>query len=62
MLADLIRQHDNIVLSWTVMQLDHDGPNLRFKARVEFLDHFVLYVRQAIVESCAMSTECEWMS
>ena len=60
MLADLVRHHDDIVLSWTVMQLDHDGPNLRLKARMEFRDHSVLYVRQAITEPACFKYAYHW--
>jgi len=60
MLADILRQYDDIVVSWTVTQLDHDGPNLRLKARIEFRDHSVLFVRQAITEPASFKYAYHW--
>ena len=60
MLADLVRRHADIIASWTVTQLDHDGPNLRLKARIEFRDHSVLYVRQAITEPVRFKYAYHW--
>lgn len=60
MLANLVRQHDDIVASWTVTQLDHDGPNLRLKARIEFRDHSVLFIRQAVIEPASFKYAYHW--
>ena len=60
MLADLVHKHRDIVLSWAVTDLDHDGPNLRLKARVEFRDHSILFVRQVVLEESIFKYAYHW--
>lgn len=36
MLSELLNEHRDIVASWSVTELDHEGPDLRLKAHVVF--------------------------
>ena len=49
MLADLVRKHSNIVASWAVEELDHEGPNIRVRASLKFRDGSTLHVRQVVI-------------
>ena len=50
MLANLLREYSDIVVSWSVTELDHDGPDFRLKARIVFRDQSVLHVRQMVID------------
>ena len=60
MLTDVLRQHKDIVLSWNVMEWNQDGPNLRLKARVDFIDHSTLFIRQIVTAGNLFKYAYHW--
>ena len=60
MLANLVRQYEDIVKSWTITKLDHEGPNIRLKARVDFIDDSTLAIRQVYISSDTFKYSCHW--
>ncbi|NCC52903.1 MAG: hypothetical protein EOM20_17055 [Spartobacteria bacterium] len=60
MLANLVRQYEAIVKSWTITELDHAGPNIRLKARVEFTDDSTLAIRQVFLSPRTFKYAYHW--
>ncbi|MCF7669158.1 MAG: DUF6516 family protein [Verrucomicrobia bacterium] len=60
MLANLVRKYEGIIISWAVTVLDHDGPNLRLKAQIEFRDHSVLFIRQVLIGTRVFKYAYHW--
>ena len=60
MLDDLLRQYRDIVVSWSVAELDHEGRDVRFKARVVFQDKSVLHIRQTVIDGSLLKYAYHW--
>lgn len=60
MLADLIVAYGDIVAEWSATELDHDGPNIRLKAKVQFSDRSLLFIRQIVIGSSIFKYAYHW--
>ncbi len=62
MLADLLERHSSIVSDWSVSALDHDGNDIRLKARVVFCDDSILYIRQVVLDGVMLKYAYHWQT
>lgn len=60
MLARLVEKYAEIIQSWSVTLLDKDGPNLRFRAQVTFIDSSVLNIRQVVIGESTFKYSYHW--
>ncbi|MBF0574207.1 MAG: hypothetical protein HQK69_10710 [Desulfamplus sp.] len=51
MLPDLIKQYARFISSWQVYEYDKDGPNLRLKSKIVFVDKNEFHIRQVIIDN-----------
>jgi len=47
-LVRLVEKYADLIQSWSISDFDRDGPHLRFKAQVVFVNKSVLFIRQVV--------------
>ncbi len=62
MLTDVLGRYPEIIASWTVTQLDREGPDLRLKASVLFKDGSQLHIRQVVLDGLLLKYAYQWQS
>ncbi len=60
MLARLVEKYGEIIQSWSVTLLDKDGPSLRLRAQVTFIDSSVLYIRPVVIRESTFKYSYHW--
>src|SRR6056297_929642 len=60
MLANLVKQYEEIVESWSIAELDHEGPNIRLNARIIFIDDSILAIRQVFLSPGTFKYAYHW--
>jgi len=61
-LADILEKHERIITSWSVLEFDHEDLDIRLKARVDFTDGSVLFIRQVVLDGEMLKYAYQWQS
>jgi len=59
-LVSLVEKYPDLIQSWSISNFDRDGPHLRFKAQVTFVDNSVLFIRQVALGGSSFKYAYHW--
>ena len=62
MLTKLFERYQYLIHSWTVVDFDQAGPNLKIKAQVLFHNGSMLHVRQIILDQNTFKYSYHWQN
>lgn len=62
MLISLLKKYADIVKSLQVVDFDRDGPNLRLKGQMTFVDDSVLSIKQIVLGESIFKYSYHWQS
>ncbi len=63
MIANLVeKKYIQIVRAWSVSEFDQVGPNLRFNAKVIFIDDSELFIRQVVLGVTTFKYAYHWQN
>ena len=60
MLVKLVEKYSDLIQSWSITEFDRDGPYLRFKAQVIFVDNSVLFIREVVLSELTFKYAYHW--
>jgi len=59
-LVRLVEKYADLIQSWSISDFDRDGPHLRFKGQVTFVDNSVLFIRQVVLGQSSFKYAYHW--
>ena len=60
MFLNLIEKYGEFIQSHVIINFDQDGPNIKFKARVIFIDGSILFIKQIVLEGSTFKYAYQW--